>query len=130
YEMLRRRRVEGRPVTEVATAFGVSRQAFYAAETAFTAGGLPGLLPRPRGPNRSTSRGRSGRRDCCPRCAWSSPRSWPAWFWRVPSPQGDRHDGDREQGDVRPSAPAGLPLRAAVFLAAGPRSPREYGAPV
>jgi transposase len=50
YEMLRRHRVEGRPVTEVATKFGVSRQAFYAAETAFTAGGLPGLLPRPRGP--------------------------------------------------------------------------------
>jgi transposase len=50
YEMLRRHRVEGRPVTEVATTFGVSRQAFYAAETAFTAGGLPGLLPRPRGP--------------------------------------------------------------------------------
>jgi hypothetical protein len=50
YEMLRRHRVDGRPVTEVATAFGVSRQAFYAAETAFTAAGLPGLLPRPRGP--------------------------------------------------------------------------------
>jgi transposase len=50
YEMLRRHRVEGRPVTEVATAFGVSRQAFYAAETAFTGAGLPGLLPRPRGP--------------------------------------------------------------------------------
>jgi hypothetical protein len=50
YEMVRRHRVDGRPVTEVATAFGVSRQAFYAAETAFTAAGLPGLLPRPRGP--------------------------------------------------------------------------------
>jgi transposase len=50
YEMLRRHRIEGRPVTEVATTFGVSRQAFYAAETAFTAAGLPGLLPRPRGP--------------------------------------------------------------------------------
>ncbi len=50
YEMLRRHRVEGRPVTEVATAFGVSRQAFYAAATAFTTAGLPGLLPRPRGP--------------------------------------------------------------------------------
>ena len=50
YEMLRRHRVEGRPVTEVATAFGVSRQAFYAVETAFTTAGLPGLLPRPRGP--------------------------------------------------------------------------------
>jgi transposase len=53
YEMLRRHRVEGRPVTEVATAFGVSRQAFYATETAFTAAGLPGLLPRPRGPKRA-----------------------------------------------------------------------------
>jgi transposase len=50
YEMLRRHQVEGRPVTEVATAFGVSRQALYAAEAAFTAAGLPGLLPRPRGP--------------------------------------------------------------------------------
>ena len=51
--MLRRHRVDERPVTEVATAFGVSRQAFYAAETAFTAAGLPGLLPRPRGPKRA-----------------------------------------------------------------------------
>ena len=50
YEMLRRHRVDARPVTDVAAAFGVSRQAFYAAETAFTAAGLPGLLPRPRGP--------------------------------------------------------------------------------
>ena len=53
YEMLRRHRVDGRPVTEVAAGFGVSRQAFYATETAFTAGGLPGLLPRPRGPQRA-----------------------------------------------------------------------------
>jgi len=53
YEMLRRHRVDGRPVTEVATAFGVSRQGFYVAETAFTAAGLPGLLPRPRGPKRA-----------------------------------------------------------------------------
>jgi len=53
YEMLRGHRVDERPVTEVATAFGVSRQAFYAAETAFTAAGLPGLLPRPRGPKRA-----------------------------------------------------------------------------
>jgi helix-turn-helix protein len=53
YEMLRRHRVEERPVTEIATAFGVSRQAFYAADTAFTVGGLPGLLPRPRGPKRA-----------------------------------------------------------------------------
>lgn len=53
YEMLRRHRLEGRPVTEVATAFGVSRQAFYQAETALRSGGIPGLLPRRRGPRRA-----------------------------------------------------------------------------
>ena len=53
YEMLRRHRVDGRPVTDVAAAFGVSRQAFYTADAAFTAGGIPGLLPRPRGPQRA-----------------------------------------------------------------------------
>ena len=37
----------------MATAFGVSRQAFYVAETAFTTAGLAGLLPRPRGPKRA-----------------------------------------------------------------------------
>jgi transposase len=53
YEMLRRHRVDGRPVTEVAAGFGVSRQAFYTAQAAFTADGIPGLLPRPRGPQRA-----------------------------------------------------------------------------
>jgi transposase len=53
YEMLRRQQVEGQPVTAVAAAFGVSRQAFYTTQTAFTAQGLPGLLPRPRGPQRA-----------------------------------------------------------------------------
>jgi len=52
YEMLRRHRLDGRPVTAVATSFGVSRQAFYQADHALTAGGLPGLLPRKRGPQR------------------------------------------------------------------------------
>ena len=52
YEMLRRQQVDGQPVTAVAAAFGVSRQAFYTAHAAFTAQGLPGLLPRPRGPQR------------------------------------------------------------------------------
>ena len=54
YEMLRRQQVDGRPVTEVATAFGVSRQAFYLAQAAFSEGGIPGLLPRPRGPQRAS----------------------------------------------------------------------------
>ena len=52
YEMLRRQQVDGQSVTTVAAAFGVSRQAFYTAQAAFTAQGLPGLLPRPRGPQR------------------------------------------------------------------------------
>jgi transposase len=52
YEMLRRQQVDGQPVTAVAAAFGVSRQAFYLAQAAFAAQGLPGLLPRPRGPQR------------------------------------------------------------------------------
>jgi transposase len=53
YEMLRRHRIEGHPVTEVAGTFGVSRQAFYRASASFEAEGLPGLLPRPRGPKRA-----------------------------------------------------------------------------
>lgn len=53
YEMLRRHRVEGRAVRHVAAGFGVSRQAFYTAQAAFSAQGIPGLLPRPRGPQRA-----------------------------------------------------------------------------
>ena len=53
YEMLRRHRVDGRPVTEVARWFGLSRQAFYKAQDALEAEGIPGLLPRPRGPRRA-----------------------------------------------------------------------------
>jgi transposase len=53
YEMLRRHRVERRPVTEVAVAFGASRQAFYTAARAFEAQGIAGLLPQPRGPKRA-----------------------------------------------------------------------------
>ena len=52
YEMLRRQQVDGQPVTAVAAAFGMSRQAFYTAQAAFATHGLPGLLPRPRGPQR------------------------------------------------------------------------------
>ena len=53
YEMLRRRRVEGRAVTSVARTFGVSRQAFYKTGSAFETQGVPGLLPRRRGPKRA-----------------------------------------------------------------------------
>jgi transposase len=50
YEMLRRVRVESRPVSEAAKAFGFSRVAFYQAMAVFQREGLPGLLPRRRGP--------------------------------------------------------------------------------
>jgi len=53
YEMLRRHRVDGRAVSHVAEAFGISRQGYYVAEQAFQQQGIPGLLPRPRGPRRN-----------------------------------------------------------------------------
>jgi transposase len=53
YEMLRRHRVDGHPVTQVAASFSISRQAFYEALTAFTAMGLPGLVPKRPGPKRA-----------------------------------------------------------------------------
>jgi len=50
YEMLRRHRVDGASVVEVATAFAISRPTFYQAQAAFDRAGLNGLLPRQRGP--------------------------------------------------------------------------------
>jgi transposase len=53
YEMLRRVRVEGMSVTAAAKMFGFSRVAFYQAMAAFQKEGLPGLLPRRRGPKQA-----------------------------------------------------------------------------
>ena len=53
YESLRRHRVDGQAVAAVARAFGMSRQTFYLLARAFREGGLPGLLPRKRGPKRA-----------------------------------------------------------------------------
>ncbi len=53
YEMLRAHDVDGRRISEVARTFGTSRQALYAAAATFQAQGIPGLLPRPRGPKRA-----------------------------------------------------------------------------
>lgn len=53
YEMLRRHRVEAQPVTQVAAAFSVSRQAFYEAAAALEAKGLAGLVPARPGPKRA-----------------------------------------------------------------------------
>ncbi len=50
YEMLRHVQVEGASKAEAATLFGMSRPTFYQAEAAFARDGLPGLLPKQRGP--------------------------------------------------------------------------------
>jgi len=50
YEMLRQVHTENQTVRQAALAFGFSRPSFYQAQVAFEQGGLPGLLPRKRGP--------------------------------------------------------------------------------
>lgn len=53
YEMVRRVRTEGQPVSRTAAAFGFSRPSFYQAQAALERQGLPGLLPKKRGPRRA-----------------------------------------------------------------------------
>ena len=53
YEMLRRARVDGIPVTRVVRDHGYSRPTFYEAQAAFERDGLAGLLPRKPGPRRA-----------------------------------------------------------------------------
>src|SRR5262249_28519237 len=50
YEMLRRVDIDGHSVSRTTAAFGCSRPTFYQAQAAFKAQGLPGLVPRKRGP--------------------------------------------------------------------------------
>ncbi len=50
YEMLRQVTHEGASKADAAEMYGMSRPTFYLAEAAFTQGGIPGLLPRRRGP--------------------------------------------------------------------------------
>ena len=52
YEMLRSVQKEDRAVVEAAQAFGLSRPVFYVTQAVFQREGLPGLLPRKRGPKR------------------------------------------------------------------------------
>ncbi len=51
YEMLRRVRIEGRAIAEIAARFGVSRPTFYRVQSEFEREGLAGLLPVKRGPH-------------------------------------------------------------------------------
>lgn len=53
YEMLRRVREDGVPVSRAAATFGVSRPTWYQAQRAYDAGGLPALLPHRPGPRRA-----------------------------------------------------------------------------
>jgi transposase len=53
YEMVRRVRVDGQPVTRSAAAFGFSRPSFYQAAAAVDAGGLAALVPARPGPRRA-----------------------------------------------------------------------------
>ena len=50
YEMVRKVRAGGAPVTEAAAAFGYSRPAYYAAAAALESAGLDGLVPARPGP--------------------------------------------------------------------------------
>jgi transposase len=52
YEMLRSVEQDGRAVVEAAEACGVSRPVYYVTRDLFNREGLPGLLPRKRGPKR------------------------------------------------------------------------------
>jgi transposase len=53
YEMVRRVRIEGDPVSHSATEFGFSRPSFYEAASALDAGGLAALVPGRPGPRRA-----------------------------------------------------------------------------
>jgi transposase len=53
YEMLRRVREEGQPVSQASSTFGFSRPSFYEAQGAFKEAGLPGLMPQRPGPRRA-----------------------------------------------------------------------------
>ena len=69
YEMVRRARVDGDPVSGAAEAFGFSRPSFYAAQAALDRGGLAALVPRGPGP--------SGRTRCQARLSRSRASGWP-----------------------------------------------------
>jgi transposase len=53
YEMVRRVRVDGDPVSRAASAFGFSRPSFYEAAAALDEQGLAGLVPERPGPRRA-----------------------------------------------------------------------------
>ena len=53
YEMLRCVQADSKSITDAAATFGFSRPSFYQAQSAFEQDGLPGLVPRKRGPKQA-----------------------------------------------------------------------------
>jgi transposase len=53
YEMVRRVRIDGEPVSHSAAAFGFSRPVFYQAQASLARGGLAALVPQKPGPRRA-----------------------------------------------------------------------------
>ena len=51
YELLRRVKIDGYPVAKASESFGLSRPAFYKAQSDFEKEGVPGLIPKKRGPH-------------------------------------------------------------------------------
>src|SRR5487761_1057764 len=67
YEMVRKVKADGAPVTEAAAAFGYSRPSYYEAATALARSGLEGLVPAKPGP-------RAGHKLTEEICAWAGER--------------------------------------------------------
>ena len=67
YEMVRRVKADGAPVTEAAAAFGYSRPSYYEAAAALERSGLEGLVPARPGP-------RGGHKLTDEICAWAEER--------------------------------------------------------
>ena len=80
YEMVRRVRVDGAPVTAAAAAFGFSRPSFYEAAAAVDRDGLGGLVPAKPGPRRRAQAHRRGHR-LRPAAARAGSRRWDRRSW-------------------------------------------------
>jgi hypothetical protein len=80
YEMVRKVKAGGAPVTEAAAAFGYSRPAYYAAAAALKSSGLDGLVPARPGPRcaRRSCRTGSPTPSACACTPARSRKRWPA----------------------------------------------------
>ena len=115
YEMVRKVKAGGAPVTEAAAAFGYSRPSYYQAAAALEASGLEGLVPARPGP-RGGAQAHRARSSPGPSSSWPptrrcARRSWPA-------------------RSSRPSACACTPARSSKrWPAAGSATPKAADLP-